>query len=366
MTFKGLSIYSFKQATSNVTIAPTHALPGSDSVRLPYETESHTNTPGLAGAPQVASPNSTWSYSKRPSRNKFFPLLIYVNFVSLLPDLRWGWSYSLEDTCCSQWSFPRAHQIYICAAASHRKSGKRQHYKGGEHQRPWKDYSLPYTIQQISHYHSQRYWLRILSTGTTSARCKDVGIRTKRLGVRWEGWICEFCRAYNAFGDPNLVRPFKNFPQLFETFQLLREVYYQLYSEGYEMPFKAANDREEPSIGRIQADSIASPHSPTTIKLCILRVERNPGIVNSDLYADTTCDTPLKEGHISILRTDGPGLNPGVDKSRHTHTQMRCDTQQEERHIILMSDTLMPSAGLLFPKASEGVSNLIIVVCRIS
>ena len=56
----------------------------------------------------------------------------------------------------------------------------------------------------------------------------------------------------------------------------------------------------------------------------------------------------------------------GVDKSRHTHTQMRCDTQQEERHIILMSDTLMPSAGLLFPKASEGVSNLIIVVCRIS
>ena len=39
-------------------------------------------------------------------------------------------------------------------------------------------------------------------------------------------------------------------------------------------------------------------------------MERNPGIVNSDLYADTICDTPLKEGHISILRTDGPGLNP--------------------------------------------------------
>ena len=71
--------------TSNVRTAPPHTLPGRDSVRLPYETESHTNTPGLAGASKVASPNL--SYSKRPSRNQFFPLLIYVNFVSILPYL---------------------------------------------------------------------------------------------------------------------------------------------------------------------------------------------------------------------------------------------------------------------------------------
>ena len=111
---------------------------------------------------------------------------------------------------------------------------------------------------------------------------------------------------------PSEIRYGKSIQQtsLFETSQRLREVYYQLYFEGYEMPSKLANDPEEPSIGRIRADSIAPPHSPTTIKLCISRVERNPGIVNSDLYADTTCDTPLKEGHISILRTDGPGLSP--------------------------------------------------------
>ena len=87
-------------------------------------------------------------------------------------------------------------------------------------------------------------------------------------------------------------------------------MYYLLYADGYEMPSKVANDPEEPSLGRIRADSIAPPHSPTSIKLCISRVERNYGIANSDLFADASCDTPLNEGHIPILRTDGPGLSP--------------------------------------------------------
>ena len=87
-------------------------------------------------------------------------------------------------------------------------------------------------------------------------------------------------------------------------------MYYLLYADGYEMPSKVANDPEEPSLGRIRADSIAPPHSPTSIKLCISRVERNYGIANSDLFAEASCDTPLNEGRIPILRTDGPGLSP--------------------------------------------------------
>ena len=39
-------------------------------------------------------------------------------------------------------------------------------------------------------------------------------------------------------------------------------------------------------------------------------MEGNPALAYADLFADTSCDTPLKEGHISILRTDGPGLSP--------------------------------------------------------
>ena len=87
-------------------------------------------------------------------------------------------------------------------------------------------------------------------------------------------------------------------------------MYYQLYSNDSEISSKVAIYPEEPSIGRIRADYISPPHSPTSIKLCISRVERNPGIVNFDLFGDTSCDSPLTDGHISFLRTDGPGLSP--------------------------------------------------------
>ena len=76
------------------------------------------------------------------------------------------------------------------------------------------------------------------------------------------------------------------------------------------MSSKVAFDTEEPSLGRIRADSVAPPHSPASFKRCISRVERNPELAHANLFADISCDAPLKEGHISILDTDGPGLSP--------------------------------------------------------
>ena len=85
------------------------------------------------------------------------------------------------------------------------------------------------------------------------------------------------------------------------------EVYYLLYADDYEIPSKVAFDPEEPSLGRIRSDSIAPPHALTSIKRCISRVERNPSLAShADLFAG---DTPLKEGHISILHANGPGLS---------------------------------------------------------
>ena len=84
---------------------------------------------------------------------------------------------------------------------------------------------------------------------------------------------------------------------------------YQLYADDSETSSKVANVPEQPSLGRIRVDSITPQHSPLSIKRCISRVERNPTLVNSDLFAGTTCDALLKEGHISTLRTDGPGLS---------------------------------------------------------
>ena len=87
-------------------------------------------------------------------------------------------------------------------------------------------------------------------------------------------------------------------------------MYYQLYANDYEIQSKVAFDLEEPSIGRIRADCVSPPHSPASIKRCISRVEGRPALLHADLFADTSCDTPLTEGHISILSTDGPGQSP--------------------------------------------------------
>ena len=87
-------------------------------------------------------------------------------------------------------------------------------------------------------------------------------------------------------------------------------MYYQLYADHSEIPSKVPIDPEEPSLGRIRADYVAPPHSPTSIKRCISRVEGNPALLHFDLFSDTSCDSPLTEGYISIRRTDGPGLSP--------------------------------------------------------
>ena len=77
------------------------------------------------------------------------------------------------------------------------------------------------------------------------------------------------------------------------------------------MPSKVGIDPDQPSLGRIRVDSVAPPHCPTSIKRCISRVEGNPALAwYADLFADTSCDIPFKEGHISILRNDGRGLSP--------------------------------------------------------
>jgi hypothetical protein len=87
-------------------------------------------------------------------------------------------------------------------------------------------------------------------------------------------------------------------------------VYYVIYDDDYPISSKVAFDPEEPFVGRIRADSVTPPHSPTAIKQCISRVERKPTLAYSaNLFVDTSRETLLKEGHISLC-TGGPGLSP--------------------------------------------------------
>jgi hypothetical protein len=84
-----------------------------------------------------------------------------------------------------------------------------------------------------------------------------------------------------------------------------------LYYDGSEMPSKVAIDPEEPSLGRIRADSVPPPQCAASIIRCISRVERTPELAHAELFTHISCKTPLKEeGHIPILHTDCPGLSP--------------------------------------------------------
>ena len=108
----------------------------------------------------------------------------------------------------------------------------------------------------------------------------------------------------------DIVRPFNAPAFLFITSRLLGTVYYRLYADDYEVPSKVAVDPMKPSLGRIRTDSVAPPHSLTSIKRCISKVERTPAFAHADIFASISCDTPLEEGQISILFTDGLGMSP--------------------------------------------------------
>ena len=67
------------------------------------------------------------------------------------------------------------------------------------------------------------------------------------------------------------------------------------------MPWRVAIHREQPFLGRIEANSENQLGVETSIKRCIS--SENPALSPSRFFtADTTCHTPLKEGPFPILR----------------------------------------------------------------
>ena len=150
--------------------------------------------------------------------------------------------------------------------------------------------------------------------GSPSPRLRTHSVyptRKKRLGFRLEEWISECCRTWYDVSRCQIwcVRStLSYFFFLFVTSLLLGEVYYLLYADDYEMSWKVAFNPKEPSLGRIRADSVSSPHS---LAWCISRVERNPALAwHTDLFADTSCNTPLKEGRPHHNPPHWWGLNP--------------------------------------------------------
>ena len=119
------------------------------------------------------------------------------------------------------------------------------------------------------------------------------------------------------------------------------------------MASKVAIDPERPSLGRIRVDSVPPPHTPTSIKRCISRVERIPELARANLFADISCDTQLKEGHSSILRTDGPGLSPNKPMAI---VQVESPPISDGKYVIKnrAGDVQMPIVQVESPPISDG------------
>ena len=58
------------------------------------------------------------------------------------------------------------------------------------------------------------------------------------------------------------------------------KTYFQLYADDYEMPWRVAIHREQPSLGRIEADSENQLGFETSIKRCIS--SENPALFQAD------------------------------------------------------------------------------------
>jgi hypothetical protein len=71
-------------------------------------------------------------------------------------------------------------------------------------------------------------------------------------------------------------------------------------------------------------------------------VESTPTLASANLFADISCDTPLTDDYISLLRTDGPGLSPdepmalvqGNDASTNSKSVLKPPTPKSGTYII--------------------------------
>ena len=307
--------------TSNVTSVPTHNLSGRDSVRQPDETESsHTDTPGVAETPGLAtqSPN----YSKHPSDKFMFShhfsyvwiLLVYYRIYAEDGAIPSKTPVTPGDPFLGRIKArsvppPRTAKALKCSIA------KVENIKDRE------STTLFLTPYSQSPMDDADKFTVLNGTGPGStpqeplalvAKMSDADRRT--LGSGRRGGLASTTAPDTTL--PETTGRYGTSLRHSPTFlfvrvtRLLWEVYYLLYADDYEILSKVGVDPEEPSLGRIWADSIAPPHTPTSIKRCISRVEKTPALAHANLFADTLCDTPLTEGHISILCTGGPGLSP--------------------------------------------------------
>jgi hypothetical protein len=86
-------------------------------------------------------------------------------------------------------------------------------------------------------------------------------------------------------------------------------VYYQVYINSALVESKQPHP-DDPYIGRISIDFVSPPHTAKSIIRCISKIEEIYHGMESQLFTNILSESPIGEGHVSILTSDRPGYTP--------------------------------------------------------
>ena len=85
-------------------------------------------------------------------------------------------------------------------------------------------------------------------------------------------------------------------------------MYYRVYNkDSGAVPLHHSAGSDDPFVGRISISSIPPPHSAASIMRRIKRIEKLGCTGEPQLFCNISSESPLGEGHLSILTNDRPG-----------------------------------------------------------
>ena len=87
-------------------------------------------------------------------------------------------------------------------------------------------------------------------------------------------------------------------------------VYYRVYRNYGAVRSQHPAGSNDPSVGRINVDSVPPPHTATSVMRCISKAEKLDNSKQSQLFTSISSTSPIGEGHFSILTGDRPGSIP--------------------------------------------------------
>jgi len=85
-------------------------------------------------------------------------------------------------------------------------------------------------------------------------------------------------------------------------------LYYRVYNrDSGAVPLHHHASSDDPPVGHISLNSIPPPHSAASIMRRITKIEKLGCTGESQLFCNISGESPLGEGHLSILTDDRPG-----------------------------------------------------------